>query len=78
MCGCNHTCGGQTQGSWLNDRDLFPELPVFARQGTVSNDRWPVYVSIPAFLWEEREEEENGGNNGCNCCCHCRRRCCRG
>lgn len=34
-----------------------------------TNTRWPVYVSVPAFLWEEDDDDSNScGSCGCGCC----------
>ena len=33
-----------------------------------TNTRWPVYVSVPAFLWEEDEDSNSCGSCGCGCC----------
>ncbi|MEQ2456274.1 hypothetical protein [Flavonifractor hominis] len=62
-CGCGNGSGSGNSG--ITTLPSFPDLPVYPGNGTVSNTRWPVYVSVPAFLWETDTDDDT---SGCGCC----------
>ena len=71
-CHCQNRCcrRGCCSGSGNGGAVTLPALDqlMLANSGGDAAARWPVYVSVPAFLWEN--EEENSGS--CSCCGCCR------
>ena len=79
MCCCNRQnrccrccCGSGTGNS--GEAVTLPAFDSLARMinsgsSNTTNTRWPVYVSVPAFLWEEEDDDSNScGSCGCGCC----------
>ncbi|WP_297209714.1 hypothetical protein [uncultured Flavonifractor sp.] len=79
MCCCNRQnrccrrgcCSGTGNGGAVTLSAL-EELSRMAGGGTAGTG-WPVYVSVPAFLWEGEEEESDSCGSCRPCCC---RPCC--
>ncbi len=61
-CGCGCNCGCNCgNNSGITTLPSFPDLTVFPGT-TVTNTQWPVYVSVPAFLWDT-----SAGDSPCGC-----------
>ena len=79
MCCCNrqNRCCRCCCGSGTGNSGGAVTLPAFdslsrminSGSSNTTNTRWPVYVSVPAFLWEEDDDDSNScGSCGCGCC----------
>ncbi|MBM6884408.1 hypothetical protein [Pseudoflavonifractor phocaeensis] len=78
MCCCNrqNRCCRCCCGSGTGNSGGAVTLPAFdslsrminSGSSNTTNTRWPVYVSVPAFLWEEDEDSNSCGSCGCGCC----------
>ncbi|MGN8897664.1 hypothetical protein [Flavonifractor sp. HCP28S3_F3] len=62
-CGCCSNNGNGSGGAVT--LPSFPDLSWLANGG--SNTRWPVYVSVPAFLMDMQEEDSDTCGS-CGCC----------
>ena len=65
-CSCgswgSNSCGCGNSG--VSTLPVYPDRPVWpgSSVSSASAASYPIYVSIPAFLWED-----SGNNSGCGC-----------
>lgn len=62
-CGCRCNCGCGCGDNGITTLPAFPDTPAFSG----STAGWPVYVSVPSFLWNGGEDTDSGCGCGCGC-----------
>ena len=66
-CGCNGTgSGGITTLPSFPALSGLSGLTGISSGSAAENTRWPVYISVPAFLWDTSEDT---GSSSCGCSC---------
>ena len=66
---CRCCCGSGNGSGGAVTLPAFDSLARMINSGSsnTTNTRWPVYVSVPAFLWEEEDDDSNSCGS-CGCC----------
>ena len=65
---CRCCCSGNGNNSGTVTLSSLSSLSRLSGGDSSANTSWPVYVSVPAFLWENEEDS----SDSCGCCGCCR------